>query len=160
MKILALDPGNEVSGLVELTGRANIDYCAVIDNQDLLERLTISDGDVLVSEYMEPRGMPTSKQEMRTLWWIGRFRERWGNRGWYQEVTRRAVKMHICGHMKATDANIRRALIDRYPPVGGGKEPAIGVKANPGPLYGMSSHMWPALAVGITYLETMCREAA
>lgn len=160
MKILALDPGSEVTGLVELVAGLNIDHCDVIDNESLLERLTIDDSDVLVTEYMEPQGMPMSKQSMRTLWWIGRFRERWGHRGYYQEVTRRQVKLHICGSMRAKDANIRAVLLDMYPPAGGGKTPQVGTKSQPGPLYGMRSHCWPALAVGITYLETMCREAA
>jgi hypothetical protein len=46
---------------------------------------------------------------------------------------------------QAKDANIRQAILDRF----GGKEKAIGKKANPGPLYGVKSHLWSALAVAL-----------
>ena len=38
------------------------------------------------------------------------------------------------------DAKRCRALIDRFPRLGGGKTPQIGTKAQPGPLYGLTSH--------------------
>ena len=50
--------------------------------------------------------------------------------------------------MRAKDANVRAALIDRFGP---SKRKAIGLKATPGPLYGVHSHMWSALAVAVTY---------
>jgi hypothetical protein len=64
-------------------------------------------------------------------------------------VKRIEVKSHICHSAKANDANIRQALIDRY----NGKDAAIGKKAKPGPLYGVSGDMWAALAVGLTVLD-------
>lgn len=57
--------------------------------------------------------------------------------------------MHICGRANASDTNIRAALIDLW----GGKEKAIGKKATPGPLHGISKDVWAALAVAITYAE-------
>jgi len=48
--------------------------------------------------------------------------------------------------MKAKDANIRQALIDKLGPVG--------TKKSPGPLWGVKSHIWSALAVAVTALET------
>jgi hypothetical protein len=41
--------------------------------------------------------------------------------------------------MRAKDANIRQALIDKLG--------AVGTKKAPGPLYGISGHLWAALAV-------------
>jgi hypothetical protein len=64
-------------------------------------------------------------------------------------MVRRDVKMHICGQMKAKDSNIRAALIDRF----GGKERAIGRKASPGPLFGITADRWAALALAITWLD-------
>jgi hypothetical protein len=52
--------------------------------------------------------------------------------------------------MKAKDANVRQALIDRY----GGKAEAIGTVKKQGPLYRVKSHAWQALAVAVTASET------
>jgi len=43
-------------------------------------------------------------------------------------------------------------LIDRYGGVGG-KRAAIGLKASPGPLHGVSKDVWAALAVAVTYAD-------
>jgi len=72
---------------------------------------------------------------------IGRFAE--VSRGSASLVFRRDVKMHLCGSARAKDANIRQALLDRLGPVG--------TKKAPGPLYGVKSHIWAALAVAVTY---------
>ena len=60
-------------------------------------------------------------------------------------VYRSEVKMHLCHTAKAKDGNIRQALIDKY------GEP--GTKKKPGKLYGVASHIWPALAVADFYLS-------
>jgi hypothetical protein len=62
-------------------------------------------------------------------------------------LPRRAVKLALCGDSRAKDANIRQALIDRF----GGKDAAVGRKAAPGPLYGISRDVWSALAIAVTY---------
>jgi hypothetical protein len=54
------------------------------------------------------------------------------------------------GNQRAKDPNIRQALLDIFPGTGGGATPQIGTKAKPGPLYGVTSHAWSALAVAIT----------
>ena len=160
MKILALDPGTTKSGAVWLSDDLTVDSCAILDNEDLLQFLTVEDSDVLAVEWIKAMGMPQSDDVIETVEWIGRFRERWGRRGPFVKITRREVKMYICGRMDAKDPNIRQSLIDMYPKTGGGKVPQIGIKAQPGPLFGMSSHCWSALAVGITYLHTKRQEAA
>ena len=56
--------------------------------------------------------------------------------------------------MKATDSNIRVALIDMFPRTGQntkGEPCAKGCKKHPGPLYGVSKDVWAALGVAITY---------
>ena len=64
-------------------------------------------------------------------------------------IGRKAVKIHLCGSMRAKDPNIRQALIDRY-----GGSSAIGRKATPGPLYGVAGDVWAALAVAVTHADT------
>jgi hypothetical protein len=45
--------------------------------------------------------------------------------------------------MKAKDANIRQALIDKIGPQG--------TKKDPGPTYGISKDVWSALAIAVTH---------
>lgn len=156
MKILALDPGTTETGFVVLSG-LDINSCNIVDNETMADRIAASHCDVLVTEWMKAMGMPQSDDVLRTVWWIGRFRERWGRGREYAEITRRQVKLHVCGHVRANDSNIRQALIDMYPPTGGGKTPQIGIKSQPGPLFGVRSHIWSALAVGVTYYENLVR---
>jgi len=65
-----------------------------------------------------------------------------------------AVKMHLCGQARAKDANIRQALIDRF-----GGAAAIGRKAAPGPLYGISGDVWQALGLAVTWWDRREQEA-
>jgi hypothetical protein len=62
-------------------------------------------------------------------------------------VFRKDVKMHLCNSMRAKDANIRTALIDKLG--------APGTKKMQGPTYGVTSHAWAALAVAVTAHETV-----
>jgi hypothetical protein len=98
-------------------------------------------------------GMPVGSTTFETVLWIGRF---WAaclgtERAWHL-VYRKDVKIALCNSMKAKDANIRQALLDMYEPSGGGKVPQVGTKNAPGPLYGVKSHAWSALAIAITFL--------
>jgi hypothetical protein len=99
-------------------------------------------------------GMAVGREVFETCVWIGRFTQAWHAPAAVELVYRQDVKLHLCGNPRARDANIRQALLDLFPRAGGGKTPQIGTKAKPGPLYGVSSHAWPALAVAITALET------
>jgi hypothetical protein len=106
---------------------------------------------VAVLEQVEGMGMAVGKEVFETVHWCGRFHQALVSNGAAVErVTRRAVKLQLCGSMKAKDANIRRALLDRYGP---DEKVALGTKAQPGPLYGVSKDVWAALAVAVTYLE-------
>jgi hypothetical protein len=159
MIIMAIDPGNEESAYVLYdTETGTPTGWAKVDNNYLLGFISANRGDLLALEMVASYGMPVGAEVFETCVWIGRFAERWF---WKKGVLpvptlvyRKDVKMHLCGSTRAKDSNIRQALIDRY----GGKEKAIGRKATPGPLYGMSGDCWSALAVAITAAES--REAA
>jgi hypothetical protein len=92
-------------------------------------------------------GMSVGAEVFETCVWIGRFIEAWG-RTW-TKIYRKEVVTHLCGSARAKDSNVRQRIIDIY----GGKDKAIGKKANPGPLYGLSGDMWQALGVAITYAD-------
>jgi hypothetical protein len=147
--ILAIDPGTEQSGwCVLLAGR--VIESGVAPNDLLLEKVGNSRADQLALEMIASYGMAVGREVFETCVWIGRFMQVWRKPEDVRLVYRRDVKLHLCGSPKAKDANIRQALLDMFPRTGGGKTPQIGTKAQPGPLYGVSSHAWAALAVAVT----------
>lgn len=152
--ILAIDPGSEQSGWVLFDGM-RVRESGVLPNDQVLGMLAADYPRVesLAIEMMKARGMPTSNDEMRTLVWVGRFQQAWREPDAVRLVYRMDVKLHLCGSMRAKDPNVRQALIELFPATGGGKTPQIGTKAQPGPLFGVSSHAWPALGVAITALH-------
>lgn len=154
-RILAIDPGPNQSGYVIFNGQKVIES-GNVDNEEifyLMDDLDLMDECAI--EMIASYGLAVGKDVFNTCIWIGRFIQYH-----HQEyglspklVFRKDVKMHLCGTMKAKDSNVRQALIDRFESTGGGKTPQIGTKAKPGPLYGISSHAWPALGVAVTALH-------
>ena len=108
--------------------------------------------DLLLIEGVAHYGMAVGAEVFDTVFWSGRFVEAWG--GEWKKVSRRDVKLTLCGSARAKDANVRQALIDRF----GGKDTAIGRKAQKGPLYGVGGHRWSALAIAITWSELHASE--
>lgn len=160
--LLAIDPGPERSAWLEYDGgpvRFGID-----SNHDVLWHLRLTQAERLAIESVASYGMAVGAEVFETCVWTGRFIQSWvdlyrerGSGGTLvaersiRRLYRRDVKMHLCGSNAAKDANVRQALIDRYGP---GREAAVGRKAAPGPLYGVSKDVWAALAVAVTATET------
>ncbi len=152
--LFAVDPGTLQSALVVLeqtpTGTTVREHHTAL-NAVILAKLHCAPlGAQLVIEAVQPMGMPIGYETMETIWWSGRFHETWPNEDRYR-IPRGHIKMHLCGSMRATDANVRQALFDRFGP---GKELAVGTIKKRGPLYGLRGHDMAALAVGVTWLET------
>lgn len=156
--IQAIDPGPTQSALVTFRGWE-------IVNKEILENLQLRDylaalnhpGVLLAIEMVQSFGMPVGASVFETVFWIGRFVEAWS--GKHRLIYRKDIKLHLCGSSRAKDGNVRQALLDLYKPAGGGKTPQIGTKAKPGPLYGMKSHLWSALAVAVTAHVTVEKSA-
>lgn len=152
MKLLAIDPGNEESAAVIYdTADGQVLEHHKMPNGEMLGWLWAARAvgcDLLAIEMIASYGMPVGAEIFDTCVWIGRFIEGWGSNS--VRIFRKNVKLHLCGSSRAKDPNVRQALIDRYGP---GKEKAIGKKATPGPLYGMSGDCWAALAVAVTVAE-------
>jgi hypothetical protein len=112
-----------------------------------------NDGTLLAIEMVRSMGMPVGDEVFETVLWAGRFIEAWHPQP-FRTVPRHRIKMHLCGNMQAKDSNIRQALLNLFPRTGGGSTPQVGTKKQPGPLFGVSTHVWSALAVAITAAET------
>lgn len=154
MRILAIDPGTEKSGFVLFDSNTkSILESGIVENEELLYRSTWADADILAVEMCANYGMPSGKTIFETVLWIGRFIQYAASNGIMHEKLYKKVDINptLCFSNKAKDANIRQAIIDMFEPTGGGKTPQIGTKAQPGPLYGVSSHAISALAVALTY---------
>jgi hypothetical protein len=147
VSILAIDPGSERSAFVAFDGTRVVEH-GIVPNADLLAKLYHQPWGVVVFEQIESFGMAVGRDVFETVFWTGRMFEA-VHASTPHRLPRRAVKLHLCGTAKAKDANIRAALMDRF-----GGERAKGTKANPGPLYGVSSHAWAALAVAVTWWDT------
>lgn len=147
--ILAIDPGTNQSGYCYLKAGA-VWESGVVPNGDLLSMVGDSPDFQIAIEMIASYGMAVGKDVFETCVWIGRFKQAYANPDAVRLVYRKDVKLHLCGTSKAKDANIRQALLDMFPATGGGKTPQVGTKGQPGPLFGVTSHAWSALAVAVT----------
>ena len=155
--MLAIDPGNKQSGWCLFGGKSVLDS-GILDNHEMLELIYQHRANKLAIEMIASYGMAVGREVFETCVWIGRFMQ-WHNLpDEVRLIYRKDVKLYLCGTTKAKDTNIRQAIIDLFPPVGGGKTPQIGTKKQPGPLYGISSHAWAALAVALTAKEATWAE--
>ena len=153
MKIFALDPGNVESGYAVITmPEFSLLEFGKEENATLLQRIgRLKDAvDVSVIEMVACYGMPVGKDVFETCVWIGRFAQMLDGCD-LDYVYRKDEKIHLCGSMKAKDANIRQALINRYArhDFKNGK----GTKKNPDVFYGVAKDAWSAIAVGVTYFD-------
>jgi len=141
--LLAIDPGTEKSAFLIWDG-SRVGECGILENQDLLRKLAFGEfrATWAAIEMIASYGMPVGAEVFETCVWIGRFIERIGQT---RLIYRKEVKMHLCGTPRAKDANIRQALIDKLG--------HVGTVNNPGPLFGVKSHLWAALGVAVTAWE-------
>jgi hypothetical protein len=149
-RILAIDPGCTESAYVlyETDGPVPLDW-AKLPNAEMMELLLDCGPDLLAVEMIASYGMAVGREVFETCVWIGRFVERWG--GDVRMVYRADVKLHLTHSRRSKDPNVRQALLDKFGP---GKELAVGKKATPGPLYGLTGDCWSALGVAVTAAET------
>lgn len=156
MIYIGIDPGPEASALVAFDGervrehfmRPNLEILRALRHEfDPLQRGPDGIGAVCF-EQVESFGMAVGASVHETNFWTGRMFqvavEQFGIAR-VDRLVRKRVKHHLCNSIKAKDANVRQALIDRF-----GGEQAIGTKKAQGPLYGVRAHEWAALAVAVT----------
>jgi len=169
-RVVGIDPGTDKSAWIWISSSAVLEF-GYLDNIDLLGMLFdnyFGDSTRFSIEMVANYGMPAGRDLFETAKWVGCFSAaiqkttgefpvqlyRKSDNGSFPSVSK-----YICKSPKATDSTIRQALIDMFPATGGGKTPQIGTKSQPGPLYGVSSHVWQALAVAVTYRDN-CQAGA
>lgn len=158
---LALDPGTTHTGwviydpeeetLLEAGWEENSLVLWRIDNMGFHDRIVI--------ESFAAQGMPLGDSSLETLRWEGRFTERAkaSRQIDVDRITRREVKLIICGSSRAKDSNIRAAMVDRFAMAWTSIGNGMGVKSNPSPLAklrsckGSLSHTFAALAVAVAF---------
>lgn len=163
--ILAIDPGSERSAWLFLEDDHPRPF-GIYPNDELLDCLrrpadsfgAFKSGlDLVVIESIEPRyGLQMGWSTLDTARWIGRFQEA-AHPLPVVLLQRSAILRHLGvvtsprkGEKRVSaDSGVRQALTDRF-----GGPAAIGLKASPGPLYGISKDVWSALAIAITYADT------
>ena len=164
-KIFAIDTGSRYSGYCHFQiARDGIQpYLlishGVVENSDLIKLLVQHRNSAIVMENFQSMGMAVGKTVFESCIWLGRFVETARRSNKDRPVFfmhRTTAKLEICGQSRAKDSNVRQAIIDIFTGVeDGGKVPQIGTKKNQGPLYGVKSHVWSALAVGISLDKLM-----
>ncbi len=171
-KVLAIDPGTLQSAFVILGSRSEGIYdSGLIPNTELVEYIKLAkrshSADHLVVEMLKSYGMVMGDTCLMTCLWVGRFIQAWDSPSNYSTMHRKGIVTELCGSPRAKDKNVRQALIDRYAlkldlsaasKANLGKNPSIGTKQNPGPLYGFKTDMWAALGVAIAYNSIARRE--
>jgi hypothetical protein len=161
MRILGIDPGPKQSAWCIYDGKS-VGECKIEENELFCDRLrhqfTNQFGELRSAiEMVESFGMPVGREVFETVFWCGRFFDAWLQpcaRMPMRLIYRKEVKLHLCQSLRAKDANVRRALLDKFEPTGGGKTPQVGTKTQPGPLWGVKSHVWSALAVAVYWWDT------
>ena len=145
MKIFGIDPGPELSAYALWDGHALLDK-AIVPNGEFcsaMMRNLQSHGEfTVVLEMVACYGMAVGREIFETVFWIGRFYEISTSCSIMAErIYRRQVKIYFCNSQQATDANVRRVLLDRF-----GEK---GTKKAPGLTYGLKDDLWSAFAIAV-----------
>lgn len=150
--ILAIDPGNIESAYVVLDEDLKPIKFGKVKNIELLvicEELSKKHNYELAIEMVASYGMPVGEEVFETVFWIGRFWQAFD--AVRVKIYRKDEKMNLCHSMKANDATIKQALVDRF--AYGVSNHGKGTKKTPGWFYGFKADTWAAYAVGVTYSD-------
>jgi len=152
--VLGIDPGPEKSGYVILRYNIKnktfiITEKVILKNEELFKKIFLfrfATNPTIVIEQLTSFGMAIGQTTMDSIFWTGRF---------YQKsiqckievilISRKEIKLSLCGNYRAKDKNIRQRLIDKFG--------LPGTKKQPGKLYGISNHLWSSLAAAVVFLE-------
>lgn len=160
--ILAIDPGSTESAYVVLDENLKPKEFAKIKNELLMTYIyngNFNEISSIAIEMIASYGMAVGAEVFDTCVWIGRFVEALQGiecKNKIQFIYRKDEKMNICHSMKANDATIKQALVDRF--AYGVRNHGKGTKKEPGWFYGFKADCWAAYAVGVTYFDMYLKE--
>jgi len=160
MIILGIDPGPVTSGIVVYSSEARevMHSNKAATEAEIFDLLGGGTGFACVlierPAAMGPMGAGKVGHMLDTAWAAGRFEALAENLAKHLQVhtlTRREVlrNLGVMSGKGSADARVRAACIADH---GGSKRVAVGLKASPGPLYGVSSHSWQALGLVLAWL--------
>lgn len=150
MRIFGIDPGTTKSGLVVFdTDRSCLKHFHTLHNNalELYLKTQTRQGDHVVIERVANQGRRhVGNETFQTAEWVGSFRS--VSKCPVTLIPRNTVRTKIAGP-RAKDREVRQAVLERF----GGKKKALGTKAKPGPLHGLTGHEFQALAAAIVWWE-------
>lgn len=154
MRLLAIDPGNEMSAYCLMDEEYKIIEAGKVENSVMIDYIFLNNRkfDHIAVEMIASYGMPVGAEVFETCVMIGKI-ERTAEQKEieHSRVFRAEEKLCICKNSRAKDSNIRAALIDRF--AKHDKKRGTGTKTKPDHFYGISKDMWAAFAVGTVYLD-------
>lgn len=138
MIVLAIDPGPIQSGIVRFDGERAL-FAGVLPNEDVLGIIADDNSDVLAIEKFMASGQSLGNESLDTVRWEERFRLASGEPEMVVMIPRRDVKRALGLSQRHGDKDVNAKLAELIGPKG--------VKASPGPMYGVTSHARAAMAV-------------
>ena len=153
MKIFAIDPGNIYSAYCVMDDEYKLYEFAKTENSAVMKRLLeiLDEVDEVVIERMQSYGMPVGAETFVSCEWIGRFSQEAEKKVPVEYIYRKDEKLYLTGSPKATDTNIRHALIERF--ATHDTKFGRGTKARPDYFYGVKQDIWSAIAIGTVRLD-------
>jgi hypothetical protein len=177
MRVIGIDPGPETSGLVELevppdwlawlaSGRftdppdgVRLNYHAnkatILELRRAITATPYRHPDLVAIEKITSYGTVVGDSTFGTCETVGRVREcaETMSTARVMVLTRSQCAELLCGKNVKGDSKVSLACRELVAQTGGGKKPAVGTKARPGPLYGLTGpHAWSALHVAFAAL--------
>ena len=150
MILLGVDPGPESSGVVlyDTVGRYVVASHAKVAFRDLQRMLQDAEHHAVVCE--RTTAGPPSTAVVRTTEIVGRVIQVCdGDTRPLRLMPRHEVLLALgCTARGSKDALVREAVMALH---GGGRAVACGTARAPGPLYGVTSHAWQALALCVVF---------
>jgi hypothetical protein len=139
IRVIGIDPGPVESALVEWDGEKVLS-ARDVNNEEVLQVLEKCDCPIAI-ERLRGFGLTVGNEVLDTVEWVGRFFQ--AAKPDCYLIDRKTIVHSLCSTSRAGDKEIRQALIYRI-----GEQ---GTKKNPGPLFGVTGHKLPALAVAVVW---------
>ena len=141
MIVLGIDPGPTVSGVVwfDLEKQEVVRSEGSLPTESALEEVRRGKHDMVALEVIKALYAHVGESTVQTIQYVGRIVEAAHERDTpLVGMTPQEIKQAVCGTGAAKDPAVRQAIIDKLGPPG--------IKADPGPTYGVTKHAWRALA--------------